>query len=131
MRLLDTDVMIDILNGFPTAVEWLHSLAEDEELGLPGFVVMELLDGCRDKREINQLMRSIDGYRVYWPGEEDCNRALADFAQGHLSHNLGMLDALIGECAVGLEVPLCTFNIKHFKAVSALSTEQPYVKSPL
>lgn len=93
MRLLDTDVMVDILRDYQSAVEWLGSLGEDEELGLPGFVVMELMDGCRKKQEINQLKNQIESFRIYWPKEEDCNRALADFAEGHLSHNLSMLDA--------------------------------------
>ena len=127
MKLLDTDVMIDILRGYPPAVQWLQSLDEKEELGIPGFVVMELMNGCGNKQEMNQLMKSIEGFRIYWPGEDDCNRAMAGFAQGHLSHNLGMLDAVIGECAIGLQVPLCTFNNKHYKTLN-VTIEQPYQK---
>ncbi len=39
MILLDSDVMIDLLRGYPPAVAWLETLDEEEELALPGFVV--------------------------------------------------------------------------------------------
>ena len=50
MILLDTDVMIDLLRQYPPAVAWLDSLGS-EEIILPGFVAMELIQGCRDKAE--------------------------------------------------------------------------------
>lgn len=50
MILVDTDVMIDLLHEYPPAVAWLDSLGE-EEIILPGFVVMELIQGCRNKAE--------------------------------------------------------------------------------
>jgi hypothetical protein len=127
MLLLDTDVMIDVLRGNQAAVAWLAGLG-DEELGLPGFVVMELLDGCTSKLEMNRLQRQLEPFRVYWPSEADCNRALADFLRSHLSQGVGWLDVLIGEYAVGLGSPLCTFNVKHFKSIPDLVTEQPYSK---
>ncbi len=56
----------------------------------------------------------------------DCQRALQDFAAFHLSHNLGLLDALIAHMAVGLGEPLATFNVKHYGVVTGLTTVQPY-----
>ena len=50
MILPDTDVMIDLLRQYPPAVIWLESLGE-EEVVLPGFVVMELIQGSRNKAE--------------------------------------------------------------------------------
>jgi hypothetical protein len=119
--------MVDILREFQPALDWLESL--DEAPGLPGFVVMELMDGCRNKQEMNKLQKQAEPFRLYWPREADCNRATVDFAQGHLSHNLGLLDAIIGHTSVGLEATLCTFNTRHFRAVSDLLTEPPYVRN--
>jgi hypothetical protein len=129
MRLLDTDVIVDIQRGYEPALEWLESL--EEAPGLPGFVPMELMDGCRDKQEMTGLRKNLEPFSIYWPSDADSNRALLTFSQGHLSHNLGILDALIGECAVGLAACLCTFNMKHFKAISDLKTEQPYARESL
>jgi len=61
-----------------------------------------------------------------WPTERDYSRALDTYARGWLSHHIDLTDVLIGECVVGLDVPLCTFNVRHFRAVAGLTTEQPY-----
>ena len=50
MLLLDTDVMIDLLRQYPPASAWLAAHSS-EELILPGFVVLELIQGCRNKKE--------------------------------------------------------------------------------
>ena len=47
VAIVDTDVMVDVLREHPPAVAWLRSLGE-EEIVLPGYVLMELLQGCRD-----------------------------------------------------------------------------------
>ena len=125
MILLDTDVAIDILRGHLPAVSWLQGLGS-APLGLPGLVVMELLQGCHNKAEQQRVEQFCQGHRLYWPTELDCQRALQDFAAFHLSHNLGLLDAMIAHTAVGLNVPLASFNLKHYGVVHALTTLQPY-----
>jgi predicted nucleic acid-binding protein len=127
LRLLDTDIMVDLLRGYPPAVNWLASLTGDAP-GLPGFVVMELIMGCRNKSEMSLLLARVRPFRVFWPAVADYQRALVSLANGRLSHNMGPFDALIGECAVGLGALLLTFNTKHFKAISGLATAQPYPK---
>jgi hypothetical protein len=101
------------LRQYAPAVEWFASLQDDEEIILPGFVVMELIQGCRNKPEQERLQRELAGYGVVWPAADDCYKALDDFTQYHLSHNAGLLDTLIGRTAVGLGMPLHTFNQKH------------------
>ncbi len=127
MLLLDTDVMIDLLRGYPPAVAWLDAL--DDDLLLPGFVVMELIQGCTSKAEQRRLQRELAPYTVVWPSPEVCDAALAVFARYHLSHNLGIIDALIGQMAVALDTPLHTFNQKHYAAIPSLKTVQPYAKA--
>lgn len=129
MILLDTDVMIDVLREYPPAVEWLDSLGE-EEIFLPGFVVMELIQGCRNKGEQEKVEKELGAYGMVWPLAETCDEALSVFARYHLSHGLGVLDVLIGQMAVALNLPLHTFNQKHYTAVPNLKTVQAYKKSP-
>ena len=127
MLLLDIDVMIDLLREYPPAVAWLDSIG-DEEIVLPGFVVMELIQGCRNKREQDKVETALATYRVAWPSPATCDAALSAFASYYLSHNLGILDALIAQMAVTLSVPLHTFNQKHYVAIPHLTTVQPYAK---
>lgn len=125
MILLDTDVAVDILRGHPPAVAWLQGLGSTP-LGIPGLVVMELLQGCQNKAEQLRVEQFCQPYVLYWPTEADCQRALQDFAAFHLSNNLGLLDALIAHTATGLNEPLATFNLKHYGVVANLKTIQPY-----
>jgi predicted nucleic acid-binding protein len=127
--MLDTEVMIDLLRQYPLAVAWLDSLGE-EEIVLPGFVVMELVQGCRNKQEQEKIQESLTVYSVTWPSPATCDAASSVFALYHLSHGLGILDALIGQMAVALHVPLHTFNQKHYAAIPQLITIQPYEKEP-
>jgi predicted nucleic acid-binding protein len=129
MILLDSDVMIDLLRQYPPAIKWFNTLDDDEELLLPGYVVMELIQGCRNKIEQERLQRELATFGVIWPAPADCDEALDIFTEYHLSHNAGLLDVLIGQIAVALRVPLYTFNQKHYHFIPRLQTIQPYEKT--
>jgi len=129
MILLDSDVMIDLLRQYPPATGWFDALDGEEELLLPGYVVMELIQGCRNKVEQERLRRELATYGIVWPAPADCDEALDVFTEYHLSHNAGLLDVLIGQTAVALEVPLYTFNQKHYRFIPGLQTIQPYEKT--
>ncbi len=58
MILLDTDIMIDLSRRYPPAIGWLASFGE-EEIALPGFVVMELIQGCRNKLEQEKVEKNL------------------------------------------------------------------------
>lgn len=126
MELVDTDVLIDIQRGHPPALAWFSSLADLP--AVPGFVVMELVQDARNANEVRQALKLVAPLPTVWPSESDCGRALADFASYHLSHNLGLLDALVAACAVGHSAKLYSFNVKHYKAVPGLVVAQPYVR---
>ena len=125
--LLDTDIAIDLLRAFPPAVQWLSTQA-NTEISLPGFVVMELIQGCFNKKELEKVQNFIRPFPLAWASPDICNDAIVTYAVGRLSHNLGLLDALIGQLAVSLESPLYTFNQKHFAAIPKLQAIQPYSK---
>ena len=124
MYIVDTDVMIDIQRGQRPALAWFSSLPELPSV--PGFVVMELIQGARDKLQVRKVLQMVDPLPVIWPTEGDCARALSDFTAFHLSHKVGLIDALIAACAIGHNLTLCTFNVKHYRAIAGLNMEQPY-----
>lgn len=76
--MLDTDVMIDLLRGFPPAVTWLSALGAID-LVVPGYVVMELLQGCRNRSEQDQIVQTLLAYQITWPSAGACNAALQDY----------------------------------------------------
>jgi predicted nucleic acid-binding protein len=125
MILMDTDVAIDLLRGFPPAVAWLQGLGASV-LGLPGLVAMELLQGCQNKAEQLKVERFCQPHPLFWPTQADCQRGLADYVAFNQSHGVGLLDVLIGHTAVGLSEPLATFNVRHYQVIAGLTTIQPY-----
>ncbi len=127
MRLLDTDVIVDVARNFPPALRWLTSLMEQP--GLPGIAMMEMVVGCTNKLELLRIQKMVKPYASYWPTVTDQQSALAFLAQFHFSHRLGLQDALIAATAIGQGATLCTFNVKHFSVVPGLVTEQPYSRT--
>jgi len=125
--LLDTDVMVDILRGYEPAITWLTTVADDE-IGIPGLVAMELIQGCQNTREQKRIEKALNAYSLYWLEPQGCDRALKSFASHHLSHNIGLLDALIAETAISGDAELVTFNVKHYSVLKELKTIQPYEK---
>jgi predicted nucleic acid-binding protein len=126
MHMLDTDVLIDIQRGHPPALAWFQGLTDLP--AVPGFVVMELIQDAQNSMQVRRALKLVAPLRIVWPTTIDCNQALSHFTAYHLSHNLGLIDALIAACAVGLSATLCTFNVKHYRAVPDLTMEQPYTR---
>ena len=124
MDLLDSDVLIDILRGHDPALDWFASLKELP--GVPGFVVMELIQDADNKERMRKALKLVEPLPVVWPAATDCDRALVDFEKLHLSHGLGLLDALIAACATGHAATLLTFNAKHYRMIDGLSLAEPY-----
>lgn len=89
---------------------------------------MELYQGARSKKEEREVEVLLAPLPTVWPTEADCQRALVEFRGFHLSHGLGLLDALIAATAIGLGATLCTFNAKHYKNIAGLVLEQPYAR---
>ena len=87
---------------------------------------MELLQGCQNKADQKRVEQFYLPFMLYWPAEPDCQGALQDYTGYHLSNNLGLLDALIGHTAAGLNAELATFNVKHYGVITGLKTIQPY-----
>ena len=124
MYILDTDILIDIQRGQASALKWFSGLGELPSV--PGYVVMELIQGAQNNQQVQQVLKLVAPLPVIWPSETDCNRALSDFTAYHLSHGLGLIDALIAATAIGSAATLCTFNARHYRVIPGLDLEQPY-----
>lgn len=110
MAIVDTDVMVDVLRGYPPAVAWLRSLG-NEVLVIPGLVIMELLEGRRNRSETESLLRWIAKYEICWPTERDCNRGLAHFAFGRLGAKLSIYGELwAAKCEKGTSKTLTSLS---------------------
>jgi predicted nucleic acid-binding protein len=123
--LLDTDVLVDILRGYPPAISWLASLGT-EPITLPGLVAMEVLQGSRNLQEQKKIENFLRQYPLAWPTAQGCDNAYRDYAAFRLNNAVGIMDSLIAHTAICIQDTLATFNVKHFKVFSNLNTVQPY-----
>ena len=128
MIVVDTDILVDVLRKYSPALQWLASLEDEEEIAFPGFVAMELISGCQNKAQQYRVEKHISNYTILWPSPSACNQALHTFTQYHLSHGIGLLDSLVGHTVVETNLPLHTFNKKHYAPIQNLTTIQPYRK---
>jgi predicted nucleic acid-binding protein len=129
MILIDRDILIDLLRSYAPAAQWAQTVPQ-KMLVVPGFVAMETLQGCSNRAAVERVEGLLAGYEIIWPRDADLRRALAQFGEHRLRHGLSAMDALIAETAIGANVPLHTFNVKHFAAFQQLVTIQPYTKTP-
>ncbi len=124
--LVDTDILIDLQRKHPPAVAWFTTLPVMP--AVPGFVAMELIQGCQNKRALLAVKNLLDPFGIVWADSEECEVALGFFSRFYLSHNLGMIDSLIAGIAVGRNIELSTFNDKHFRAIPGLRLVTPYTR---
>lgn len=127
LRLLDSNIIIDVEHRHPTALAWYAS-APIGSLALPGYVVMELYQSAPNNTALQATDLIIAHLPIVWPSEVESRQAIAHFRHLHLSHGVGLIDVLIAATALSYGVPLCTFNIKHFRHIPGLALEQPYVR---
>lgn len=125
MVLVDTDIMVDVLRCHQPAMQWIETHPRDG-LTIPGYVLLELIEGCKDKAAQGQVLSLVSKVRVVWLSADGCDRAAALFVEHRLAHGLGMMDALVAQTALDLGATLASFNQKHYACVPELSIVEPY-----
>jgi predicted nucleic acid-binding protein len=122
--LLDTDVLIEYLRGKQQAAEFLEGL--DGELLLSAITVAELFSGAKGTQEIEALDQFILAFQVIPIDDRLARQGGMIRQQYHLSHGVGLADALIAATALDREAQLVTFNRRHFPMVE--DARQPYAR---
>lgn len=120
--LVDTDVMIWHLRGYPQATLRLDALPT---LTLSAVSYMELVQGMRSKAELAALQKMLvrrSALRLPLT-EAITEQAILLMESLSLGHGLQMSDALIAATALEHKLPVLTGNVKHFAAVPGLTIE--------
>lgn len=123
--LLDTSVLVDLWRRHPPALAWAEAQRQ-LVVGIHVLVAMELVEGVRDSRELALLEGLLAGYEVVYLTPADCMWASEQHRRLHLSHGVGVMDALIASSAIRLDVPLYTLNLKHFQLLPGVRAIRPY-----
>jgi predicted nucleic acid-binding protein len=120
--LVDTDVLIWHLRGYPQATRRLDELSA---LTLSAVSYLEVLQGMRNKAELTAVKKMLQhrAANLLPVSEVITQRAIELMEAITLSHGLQMDDALIAATALDHGLPLLTANLKHFRAVEGLKVE--------
>lgn len=124
--LIDTDVLIDYLRGYPEARSLFDLLPDD--CALSTVTVAELHAGVREGVERQALVALLDTFELI-----GLSAAIA--IQGGIlrrdwgkSHGPGLNDALIAATALASGRVLLTLNAKHFPMMPSDQLVVPYLK---
>lgn len=125
-RLVDTDIVVDYLRGVERAKTLIDESISDSEICISIISKMELLAGCRNKREIKTVEDFIARFNTIYLDDISTENAYSLFKKYRLSHGIGILDSLVAATAIHNEMPLLTKNIKHFSMIQKVTVLKPY-----
>jgi predicted nucleic acid-binding protein len=120
--LVDSDVLIWFLRGNQKAVTRLNELPK---IKLSAITYMELVQGMRNKQELQALHQTIKTFRweVLLLNNTISQDAMNYVESFFLSHALRLADALIAATAVHHGLTLLTANNKHYQMIKELEIE--------
>ncbi len=123
--LVDTDILIDASRKLAIAVDFLDALEREGSVGISLITKLELMSGCRNKRELRATERFLRRFVVISLGQDVGNHAEQLFREYRLSHGLMISDCLIAATAIALNLPLATKNRRDFLFIDGLML-RPY-----
>ena len=123
--LVDTDILIDVARGVEQAVEYLMAWEERSGIAVSAITYMELLVGCRNKREQRAVEAFVRRFDVVPLDEDITDMAIALLRHYRLSHGLLIADALIAATAMAREIPLVSKNQRDYRFIEGLEL-RPY-----
>ncbi|MBW1729156.1 MAG: type II toxin-antitoxin system VapC family toxin [Deltaproteobacteria bacterium] len=98
--LIDTDVLIWYMKGNEKAY---NAIENSENFFISVVTFMELVQGMRNKTELNTLRKA---------------------EQHYLSYSIQLADSLIGATAIAYGLPILTGNDKHYKILKNLQLKK-------
>lgn len=119
MILCDTDVIIEYMKGNKVAKREIVEIGIDN-IAVSSVSLMELFYGALNKRELNQIKKALNSFKIIHIDTGISNKAVGLIEKYSKSHGLEPPDALIGATAIAGNTELFTYNISDFKFIDGL-----------
>ena len=118
-KLIDTDILIWYLKGNQNAYNLIHSL---DNFAISVVTYMELVQGMRNKRELQNLKKTLKQWsvKIIYVDTQISAQAMFFVEEYFLSHSMQLADALIGATCTTHALTLHTANDKHYKVIKGL-----------
>ena len=121
LMLIDTDILIDAARSITLALTRLEQEERSSTLSISAITQMELIVGCRNRGELQQLNDFLQRYRLIPLGEAVSAQATELMTMYSLSHGLLIPDALIAATAIALNLPLLSKNQRDYRFIKGLN----------
>lgn len=121
--IIDTDILIDVGRGDETAIDCLQHIEKQFQLAISAVTQMELIVGCRNKVELNELKKFFQYFQCLKLTEQISDRAVNLLGQYRLSHGLLIADALIAATALEYDEEFITKNQRDYRFIGGLKLE--------
>jgi predicted nucleic acid-binding protein len=121
--IIDTDILIDAGRGDQTAVSCLQLVEQQLQLAVSAVTQMELMIGCRNKVELQELGKFLQRFQILKLTEQITDRAIDLLEQYRLSHGLLIADALIAATALEYSKAFITKNQRDYRFIDGLDLQ--------
>ena len=125
LTIIDTDILIDAAMSIDDAVKSMDHIEHRSELAVSVITQMELLAGCRNKKEVRNTERFLKRFHVINMNEAIGDAAVELLRQYRMSHGLMIPDALIAATALTMNRPFISKNRKDYRFIHGLQLS-PY-----
>lgn len=125
--IFDTDVLIWYFRGNEKARKVIHST---QEIAMSAVTLMELIQGVRNKQELNLLHKFItsNGIKVLYISHEINMHAIYLLQEYALSDGIQLADAFIAATSLHYGDEILTANLKHYRKLPNIKIKKfnPY-----
>jgi predicted nucleic acid-binding protein len=118
--LVDTDILTDVGRNVEIAVKRLEAEEQVATVGISVVTQMELIVGCRNKKELQELDRFLKRFQIISLNEDFANKSIDLLHRYRLSHGLLIADSLIAATALVMDVAFLSKNQKDYRFIEGL-----------
>lgn len=122
--LVDTDILIDLSRQNQAACDFIRSVESAHTLSISVITHMELVVGCRNKKELRELKTFLTFFQLLPVSEIVSHEACNLLELYRLSHGLLIPDALIAATAIVHAIPLASKNRRDFSYIKSLTLKK-------
>ena len=120
MIIVDTDILIDSARCIDEAVNYLQQIENKSSLAVSAVTQMELIIGCRNKKELKSLEHFLKRFEIISLNEQISDTAADLLKTYRLSHGLVIPDALIAATAIATDTQMVSKNKKDYRFIKNL-----------
>jgi predicted nucleic acid-binding protein len=119
--IIDTDILIDVARDVSEATGCLREIEHNAIPAISAVTQMELMIGCRNKKELKALDRFLSRFTILKTSEAISERAVGLIRRYRLSHGILISDALIAATALNHDRPLISKNQRDYRFIEELA----------